>query len=155
MHNLMSVEDVLAASTTEHTARSVIWNASSADDLWKALTVHSLSENALALAMQALTVHASPEIYCNALHLRKLVRKTLSSVRGSTADPKLCGKVFEVAVCPCRSDLRNLGFDAQAAIIEAAGPSLERSIAALSQPQEKGSVTLVPGGYLAKHAAIS
>ena len=100
MHNLMSVEDVLAASTTEHTARSVIWNARSAEDLWKALTVHSLGKNALALAMQALPVHASPEIYCNALHLRKLFRKTLSIVRGSTADLELCGKFFEVAVCP-------------------------------------------------------
>ena len=95
------------------------------------------------------------------IHVGKRLKSSPSNtvvtliVRDPTADSKLCGKCFEVAVCPCRYDLRNLAFDAQAAIIKAAGPSLERSIGVLSQPQEKGSVTLVPGGYLAKHVAIT
>ena len=89
-------------------------------------------------------------------HWGKLFRKTLSIARGSVADRKVFGgDVVEVVACPCRSDLKNMGFGAQNAIIKAAGPSLVRSIADLSRPRKDGSATLVSGGDLAKYVAVT
>jgi len=156
MRYVLSANDVVALSTTEHAVRQCFWCKSRADELWRALVVHEFSTNALSLSLRVCDSRwANPAVYSAAEHLRRRLRNSLKIARGSVANRRVHGDDVDVVACPCRKDLINLGFGAQQAIIDAVGPSLENFIEQLPVPQPEANVTLAPGGELAKHVALT
>lgn len=165
---MLPAEAVLALSATSGLARCALWHTPEAVCLWEQRASHEFSaqvlENVRESCAHAVSSSGS-SLYCCALasgciRVAKL-SQSVEVVSGSVADVNLARSLVDqiaIVACPCRSDLIDLGFGAQAAVRRVAGEPLEQAIEAMQTKnlvQPEASTTVVAGGQLAQYVAVT
>lgn len=148
----LTARTVAAFSSSSRAARAGLWLRPAAEALWEALLVRQLGPSAIDISRHARPSSAGPSLYRGARALRDVFRVALEVVRGGVHTES---GGAEVVACPVIRNLHNAGVGAQGAVRQAAGRELEEAIALLAKPVAELSVTLVPGGALAKRVALT
>jgi O-acetyl-ADP-ribose deacetylase (regulator of RNase III) len=125
--------------------------SSECQPLWEELLRRDLGPSALSVARCARPFAVGPSLFPGALGLTKIFDAKFEIVNGGV-DGQAAG--MDVVACPCIRNLLNVGIGAQGAVRRAAGAALEEAVRKISLPLDEASVTLVPGGMLAKRVAL-
>jgi len=143
---------VVALSSVSRAVRAALWSGREAEPLWDLLLRAEEGAAAPEVVRLACPGTVGPLLHRRARGLHRLFDFILQVVPGAI-DMQVDGA--EVVACPVLRSLTNMGIGAQGVIRRAAGRELEEAVAALSVPVPELSVTLVPGGPLAKRVALT
>lgn len=151
----LQVRTVAAMSAASRASRAAVWMGAEAESLWSWLLKRDLGAGAETVVRSIWPEAAGPHAWRTARGLKRTFKKKVLIVPGGV-DTQSGGS--EVVACPVIRSLRNVGVGAQGAVRRAAGDELEAAITELSRslqhPLPFESVTLLPGGNLAKQVAL-
>lgn len=124
---------------------------SECEPLWEVLLSRDLGSSALTTTRCARSFAVGPSLFRGALALKAIFDAKFEIVPGGV-DTQADGT--DVVACPCLRTLKNVGIGAQGAVRRCAGDELEEAVRKIPIPVDEVSVTLVPGGKLAKRVAL-
>mmetsp|Transcript_42324 Transcript_42324/g.76780 ORF Transcript_42324/g.76780 Transcript_42324/m.76780 type:complete len:396 (+) Transcript_42324:67-1254(+) len=148
----LPVRIVAALSGASRTFRSALWLQADSAHLWESLARRSLGEEAAGTAKR-LRPGVQGAVLFRTARAARYLWKSAFRVKGGGVHRETGNA--EVVACPCLRHLTNAGVGAQGAIRRRAGKVLEDAVAKLEIPVPELSVTLVPGGEVAKYVAMT
>lgn len=146
---------IASFSVASRALRGALWLQSDAHSLWTRVVADRFGETALEVVRRSWEgrgISLGPTLLRGACALKHVFRDHFEVVSGGV---DVAAGGFDVVACPCVRSLRNVGIGAQGAIRRRAGAALERAVQQLCTPVDELSVTLVPGGFLSKHVAMT